>query len=194
MTMPMLIAKYQKLVVETKLQVFYAQINDAFRRAHADYDGTFDDWIVKDKTYSYDENKTFLETYLLPYVKYTKVEKYIAKSSGQTYACVSMVNGTIICLSIDGNGGDIMFYPNGNLNVKVKTREWFGFQMVKKKIQGSKKYNSIEFIEPYVLDWNGNRESLKIGQWGCYKGCINCSYCTKLIQINGWKIPDDYPW
>ncbi len=194
MTMPMLIAKYQKLVVETKLQVFYAQINDAFRRAHADYDGTFDDWIVKDKTYSYDENKTFLETYLLPYVKYTKVEKYIAKSSGQTYACVSMVNGTIICLSIDGNGGDIMFYPNGNLNVKVKTREWFGFQMVKKKIQGSKKYNSIEFIEPYVLDWNGNRESLKTGTWGCYKGCENCSYCTKLIQINGWKIPDDYPW
>ena len=194
MTMPMLIAKYQKLVVETKLQVFYAQVNDAFRRAHADYDGTFDDWIVKDKTYSYDENKTFLETYLLPYVKYTKVEKYIAKSSGQTYACVSMVNGTIICLSIDGNGGDIMFYPNGNLNVKVKTREWFGFQMVKKKIQGSKKYNSIEFIEPYVLDWNGNRESLKTGTWGCYKGCENCSYCTKLIQINGWKIPDDYPW
>ena len=95
MPIPMLVAKYQKLVVETKLQVFYAQINDAFRRAHADYDGTFDDWVIKDKDYSYDENKMFLETYLLPYVKYTKVEKYTARTSGQTYACVFMVNGTI---------------------------------------------------------------------------------------------------
>lgn len=70
----------------------------------------------------------------------------------------------------------------------------FSFQMVKKKTEDSKSYNSVEFIEPYVLDWSGNRETLKTGTWWCYKGCDNCGYCTKLIQINGWKIPDDYPW
>ena len=191
MTMPMLIAKYQKLVVETKLQVFYAQINDAFRRAHADYDGTFDDWVIKDKSYSYNEIKAFLETYLLPYVKYTKI-KQCNNKWGQIFACVYFVNGTLMRMSIDNNGGDIVFLPNGH--DVYNPREKFAFQMVKKKTQGSKAYNSVEFIEPYVLDWNGNRESLKTGQWGCYKGCENCSYCTKLIQINGWKIPDGYPW
>ena len=191
MTMPMLIAKYQKLVVETKLQVFYAQINDAFRRAHVDYDGTFDDWVIKDKNYSYNEIKAFLETYLLPYVKYTKI-KQCNNKWGQIFACVYFVNGTMMRLSIDDNGGDIVFHPNAKY--EYNPREKFAFQMVKKKTQGSKAYNSVEFIEPYVLDWNGNRESLKTGQWGCYKGCENCSYCTKLIQINGWKIPDGYPW
>ena len=191
MTMPMLIAKYQKLVVETKLQVFYAQINDAFRRAHADYDGTFDDWVIKDKNYSYNEIKAFLETYLLPYVKYTKI-KQCNNKWGQIFACVYFVNGTLMRMSIDNNGGDIVFHPNAKN--EYNPREKFAFQMVKKKTQGSKAYNSVEFIKPYVLDWNGNRESLKTGQWGCYKGCDNCAYCTKWIQINGWKIPDDYPW
>lgn len=27
--------------------------------------------------------------------------------------------------------------------------------------------------------------------YGCAKG--RGVYCTKLIQLNGWKIPDDYP-
>ena len=191
MTMPMLIAKYQKLVVETKLQVFYAQINDAFRRAYVDYDGTFEDWVVKDKNYNYNETKKFLETYLLPYVKYTKVVQCNNKA-GQVFACVYFVNGTLMRMSIDDNGGDIAFHPNSK--VEYNSRENFAFQMVKKKMQGGKVYNSLEFVEPYVLNWNGNSESLKTGQWGCYEGCTNCWYCTKLIQINGWKIPDDYPW
>ena len=143
MTMPMLIAKYQKLVLETKLQVFYAQINDAFRRAHADYDGTFDDWVIKDKNYSYNEIKAFLETYLLPYVKYTKIER-CNYDNGQVFACVYLVNGTLMRMAIDGNGGDIVFHPN--TKNECNPREKFAFQMVKKKTQGSKAYNSVEFI------------------------------------------------
>ena len=51
------------------------------------------------------------------------------------------------------------------------------------------------FLDPYVFGWDGRRESLFThGTWGCRKGCTNCAYCTKLIQLNGWEIPDDYPW
>lgn len=55
--------------------------------------------------------------------------------------------------------------------------------------------NSASYIEPYILNWNGTVEHLKTGAiWACKKGCTNCGYCTKLIQLNGWKIPKDYSW
>ncbi len=55
--------------------------------------------------------------------------------------------------------------------------------------------NSVSYIEPYILNWNGMVEHLKTDAiWACKKGCTNCGYCTKLIQLNGWKIPKDYPW
>lgn len=55
--------------------------------------------------------------------------------------------------------------------------------------------NSASYIEPYILNWNRTVEHLKTGAiWACKKGCTNCGYCTKLIQLNCWKIPKDYPW
>ena len=60
---------------------------------------------------------------------------------------------------------------------------------------GSTCKQSMDFLDPYILNWDGRRESLFTdGTWGCRKGCTNCAYCTKLIQLNGWEIPDDYPW
>ena len=46
-------------------------------------------------------------------------------------------------MSIDNNGGDIVFHPNAKY--EYNSREKFTFQMVKKKTQGSKAYNSVEF-------------------------------------------------
>ncbi len=53
---------------------------------------------------------------------------------------------------------------------------------------------SADFVEPYVFMWDGTKEGLKKDTWACVKGCTNCGYCTKMIQMNDWKIPDDYPW
>lgn len=42
--------------------------------------------------------------------------------------------------------------------------------------------------------WDGTRESLFKGEYGCKKETSRTRpYCTKLIQMNGWKIPKDYP-
>ena len=46
------------------------------------------------------------------------------------------------------------------------------------------KYFLGKAIEPYIVDnWDGTREGLK----------ANRKNYGKLIQLNGWKIPDDYP-
>lgn len=52
---------------------------------------------------------------------------------------------------------------------------------------------STNSIDPYIMNWDGTIDSLKQGQESsCYDG--TAEYCTKLIQLNNWKIPDDYPW
>ena len=61
---------------------------------------------------------------------------------------------------------------------------------------------AINFIEPSMIGANdehtGNRYDIdyyKTNQkYGCYEGCTNCVFCAKLIQLNNWKIPKDYPW
>lgn len=51
------------------------------------------------------------------------------------------------------------------------------------------RYNLGRGFEPYKYYWNGSRESL---EYNCKNS--HPEYCTALIQINGWKIPDDYPY
>ena len=37
-------------------------------------------------------------------------------------------------------------------------------------------------------------ELLNNSEFGCNKSAKSHAYCTALIQENGWKIPDDYPF
>jgi hypothetical protein len=58
--------------------------------------------------------------------------------------------------------------------------------------------NSLTLFEPYIFEWNGTRQHLiSSSSYGCNKQNSKkgkATYCTKLIQMNGWKIPKDYPW
>ena len=54
MTLPTLIANYQKKVVETRLISFYSKINQAYRMSYAE-NGDTADWVVDGKTYTYKE-------------------------------------------------------------------------------------------------------------------------------------------
>ena len=54
-------------------------------------------------------------------------------------------------------------------------------------------------FEPYKYGWDGTKDGLYNGitlnsvfVGGCNKN--NVGFCTALIQYNGWKIPDDYPF
>jgi hypothetical protein len=48
-------------------------------------------------------------------------------------------------------------------------------------------------FEPYSYAWGGTREGLisSGADYGCNENAA--SYCTKLIQYEGWSIPEDYP-
>ena len=187
-TIPSLVTNYQKHVVETKLAKFNSTMNQAMRLSMVD-NGDPDGWLERNHNYSYPETVEFMNTYFLPYMKYIKTEP----SSSQNGIRVILLDGSYFSFSVTQDGGDIGYFINGKR--EINPRNYFQYQFTKKKDIGTNDVNSASYIEPYIFRWNGSVNHLKNGNtWACKKGCTNCGYCTKLIQLNGWKIPKDYPW
>jgi hypothetical protein len=52
-------------------------------------------------------------------------------------------------------------------------------------------------FQTYSHTYNDTRESLFQGNYGCNTTSSiynTAALCSKLIQLEGWKIPDDYPF
>ena len=191
MTLPGIITNVQKKVVENQLKVFNTTINNAFRLSQVEHGTNFADWIKPNHSYSYTEMREWLEEYLFPYIKHfnvsdCRVETNMGGSTPfvQTYICFHMANGALVRVHITEGNGDLVYFANGRMETNPRNK--FSFQFARSK---------SEFIEPYIHNWNGNKASLvNNSTWGCYKGCTNCAYCNKIIQLNNGEIPDDYPW
>ena len=196
LSIPQLITAYQKTYVESHVKHFYATLNNAVRLS-AEENGHPTDWVKRNKTYSYAENLKFLQTYIYPYYRHGSYWEY-KTSSGQKYIATEVISGGVMYFSVDANGLDIMYFPFATKDNKGKTspRTYFGFQFSKYASSTNKKsVNSPDMIEPYIFNWKGTEADLRNNStWGCRKGCTNCSYCTKLLQLKGWKITKDYPW
>lgn len=196
MTIPTLMTKYAKQRTETQLKSFYSRINQTLKMSAAE-NGDIDG-LIERKAYSYDEQVEFLKQYIFPYMKHLG---YKDCTISQTAVCITLIDGGLMRFSIDNNGGDIDYWTDAkkfsdgqqskNIN---KPRYYFSFQFAKYKNSSDKVVQSADFVEPYVFEWDGTKEGLKKDTWACVKGCTNCGYCTKMIQMNDWKIPDDYPW
>ena len=200
MTIPTLMTNYAKHRTETQLVKFYSMMNQTLRMSVAE-NGDPDGWVVANKTYTYDENVTFLYTYILPYMKNLGYENCSPKYPDGTVVgnsvCVYLMDGSVLNFYIDGNGGDIAFFTEKRWLSDTTNfpRHRFKFQL--SKISGiiDGKYNSVNYIEPYTYMWDGTKENLKNHyRYGCHKDSQVFNYCAKYIQMNSWKIPSDYPW
>lgn len=201
MTIPVLMTTFAKNKTETQLKTFYSKINQTVKMSIAD-NGDPEGWVTSNKTYTYDENVEFLKTYIFPYMKNLGYE-----NCSDQIVCIYLMDGGIMTFRIDGNGGDIRYITNINkekvlnyykndIPISNRPRYDFAFQFAKFGNRNRENILSQNFVEPYIFEWQGTREQLlDEGQsLGCYKGCTSCAYCTKLIQLNSWKIPKDYPW
>ena len=205
MTIPTLMSTFAKQRTETQLKAFYSRINQTIKMSIAD-NGDPDGW-VEEKAYTYDEQVEFLKQYIFPYMKNLGYKECTIRQIG---VCIYLMDGGAMWFSVDGNGGDIDYYVNQkDTGLKFQDRKTvvnvprkiFSFQLAKVtgKALGDGKIDSTrtstDFVTPYVFMWDGTEEGLtKNGTWACVKGCTNCGYCTKMIQLNGWKIPKNYPW
>ena len=194
MTLPTLIQNYKKHVVETKLAKFYTTINQAVARSSAD-NGEPADW-VKDcgssssPTCTTDDFTDWFKTYIGKYMSYTKLEP----AENSTAVWIYFSDGSILywetCIY------DLRFYISQKaITNRILGVNAFAFRFMPKVVSTASleqnKYGIKNTVEPFVYSWDGEIKTLYEGS---YHSCSTTGgFCTKLIQLNGWKIPKDYP-
>ena len=210
MTMPALIANHRKSVVETRLAKFYSVMNQAVQRAEADY-GDKTGWDTFELLYETDDegnkdtskpvpNIEYFNKYYAPYIVTTKVETVDKSHLIKVYFLDgSIATFTPASIKFWPNGKDFstMEQQNGTLrdDPKYNGIKYFTFYFNPTKNTDSNKYHYSKGVEPYKYDWDGTEEMLLTkSDIGCKEIVSNeRAYCTALIQMNGWKIPKDYP-
>ena len=193
-TIPILVSKYNKLVVETRLKNFYSVMNQAIKMSEADY-GDFQYWDVSISKSDADGMETWWNTYFAPHIKTLKIEKEKTTSLG--YALwVYLADGTKFMVfnyyygtATTSTSTHIYFYPKSNNSTDIMGKDFFTFFM------RSDTNRKTAAVEPYKFSWDGTEEDLRNGKYGCNAENTNAKhYCTALIQYYGWKIPDNYPY
>jgi len=196
-TIPNMISNYKKHVVETRLVKFYSTINQAIKLAEADY-GDKAGWESYENGVETDDDgnitKTYSEDWVNKYVKpYLKADTKITNTNGLTE--IHFHDGSMV--AVEGTGWH--FYPYAE---KFKLDEngkeiWRGKQIDGTymfhfyfKPDSTNKWHRNAGVEPYKIGWAGTKEDALLR---CNPTTNANAYCAALIQLNGWKIPKDYP-
>ena len=196
MTIPTLISNHNKRVVETRLKKFYSSMNQAIRMAELDY-GSRELWFEDNRDKVLQE--AWVKKYIVPYMN---VIKYVAPDGLlENRFVIYFSDGSAVAMGA-GNGRDWFFFP-GNPEKCEKLGNYtyssyigrcafaFYYNPVRKADGSFYQWN----FEPYMSGWDGTENSLKNhSNYGCNDDSGWPAYCTRWIQINGWRIPDDYPF
>jgi len=210
MTIPTLVTNYNKRVVEVRLQKTHAELYQAFKLAEVDH-GNLATWSYTAGN-SNDNIGNFIKKYLLPYIKHSK---YCEKSNLQDCFVTPLESASGLMgfptseaythqRALTLNNGVTVFFQSGfgsdnskHLHVVVD---------VNGPKQGSNLLGKDIFSMFFSLN---NNEQLRQGFWmyGFNNQIIptreemlqlckseNPRMCSALIQNDGWKIKDDYPW
>lgn len=201
MTMPTLMSKYREQTTMTKLKKFYTTMSQVQLRAIAEH-GEVDswDWVPKDGESNNQIVLDWYNKYFGQYLNDTKIiDRKVLKDN-------ELVDGGITVQLADGTILNVANFAGGYLHLNYFTNYktfmdetavhgkdsfLFGFSADTR----SAEQNCLKRINGYICGPNEN--SLKNDSWGgCYvknptKGNV---YCTRLLQINGWKVPKDYPF
>ena len=184
LTLPSLIEQHKKQVVAAHLQKFYSTMNQALKMAEYE-NGDKSLWIDRDSsiTDSIQRQKVWFEKYLGKDLKIIKTE-YIGW--GSTLYYLSDGGGILS----PGGGADWYYAPRNPEKC---------FNQSKEELAGTCAWvfyfsSTSKGFDTYAYGWNGTVEDLYDNPtFGCNTFASNKYYCTRLIQVNGWKIPDDYP-
>ncbi len=192
MTMPTLIQNHKKQVASTRLKKFYATINSAIKAAEVDY-GDFQYWTLDNNVQ--DWNTQYYEKYLKNNLRVLKTKKL---NDSKMLLYFPDGSATIMNLyhgSIEHFGGHFYFCPEAkncnDVDSSLFGRKQFVFQYFPSSISAEFDTTRGKAVEPYSLYMQHNIAYVKNF---CYsKNNENAKFCTFLIEMNGWKIPKDYP-
>lgn len=203
MTIPTLVNSYQKKVTVTRLQKAYSAMDQAIRLSQVD-NGNVKDWDFG-SGYTKADVEKFVNVYIRPYLKIISKDKFTDEESsisGYGSNKTVLADGTLLSFSLDGSSalgappGNLMVHVDINGTAKPNKNGKDEFTMVVRKTN-----NPLQFF-----CWKGSgaescygagstRDDIINGSYyGCRKDKPTKNNCGALIQYDGWKISDDYPW
>jgi prepilin-type N-terminal cleavage/methylation domain-containing protein len=200
-TLPSVITNYQKQQTVVQLRKAYNDLNNAVKLSEVD-NGPMENWNFPA---SYNDSQTleFLKTYYLPYFKGAKLFE-VDKIS---YKCpVNLLMNYGILLN---NGTLFLFFPNINARyiwIFADVNGLKGPNRIGRDIFVFDAYNFTDYIggkSVYRIKFwqipiaTGTNYLTDNSSYGCNKentDRFKNFYCGRLIEINNWTIPDDYPW
>ena len=188
-TIPGLMTKYHRHVVETKLAKFDSIINQAVRMSIAENDDILYD-PPADKANSPAYLKEWFDENLLKYMK----ADYDSSLVDSSHYKINFLDGTGFVAYINANSDTMHFFYCLNAGDKsCKPQSYDG-----KNTFVFYYYPKEKSVLPYgdgIIDMNTLKYSTGNSSTGCYvKDKTTRHYCAQLIKLNGWKIPSDYPW
>lgn len=151
--------------------------------------------------HTYDELLAWFNKYLANYLKYSKLEK--VNLGGKDKLAVHFLDGTV--LTFPTHIYDIGYYldPKDMYNNSTQNGvNKFAFRFTPYQVGDPEKEPALKYtvspgFEPHTYGWDGTFDGAKHGgSYACYEqnAATAGQLCTKLIQLNGWKIPEDYIW
>lgn len=197
LTLPTLIQSYKKKVIETRLAKFASIYRQAITMAEVEH-GPKEHWNLipsnpSDPSDDLYKTKASGEEYLAIYQKY--LGKYLKTDSYTT-----LPNGVAFELA-DGSG--FIFYYD--LQFCVDYKKCLNI-IDKADTDGISVTNGAYYVDgkniflfsisgkTYTWKWDGSEDDLVNNpEFGCRENSSQKLFCTKIIERNGWKIPDDYP-
>jgi len=184
MTMPSLMQHYKRQQATARIKKFVSVINQALISAENDL-GPREDWVKGEEDNS-DSAYDFLNTYIKPYIKSADIEKRTL--FGRNMATLRFVDGSQMSIKI-GACYDIWYDINGEKGPNEKGKDIFVFILCK---NGGCNFNSNQ-VRGFYCAPTGQ-------QFPTHEQLIdNCkdrnrgSYCTILLEQNGYEFPKDYP-
>ncbi len=205
MTLPILIAKYQKMETVERLKKVYNNLSQAIIMSEAD-NGSIEYWDFT--LNSADFFTKYLQKYMpnilnirysdiMNEVKYKRPNGSIESSFNPlagSAMVVSLKDGTLFYCSIAGvynKSKPIFIDINGMKSPNIIGRDFFGFSITKDNKRKLVPYGSYGEADMPMTDMT--RESAMKGSYACSRSGRG-QFCAALIMLDGWEIKDDYPW
>ncbi len=194
-TIPSLVAKYQKKITVIQLKNTFSTLQQAVKMSSED-NGDCEDW---DYTLSKSE---FIERYFLPYLKASKVDMTItftdlkggSHTFGNSYPKFMLLDGSVI-IYVQHNfqvSNHLVVDLNGLAKPNKVGRDVFVLSFWGNTLSTYTQYSDLKMKHNDLIYRGGTS-----GQCSKYAagGILGPgSYCSRLIQTDGWNISNDYPW
>ena len=199
LTIPILISKHRADVTMTKVKKFYSVMSQA-QIMSINENGDVETWdFQSDNSGGNEYMLNWFNKYWKPYLNSVEIIDRKVLSDDE------LVDGGIAVKMADGSIALFGSFAGGYVHIKLFTnpKTFYNDSYVDGKdafLFGFSSYSSNrKYFEVYGQNdpkWS-DIEQLKYNGWGgCYKENTTNGHplCTRLLQINNWKVPEDYPF